>query len=582
MTRKIMLAIMTITSLALIAGLALVAGNLFVNYSSWFSQRLEDELVIASQGVEICGLQYLEALKSDDVVIKNYRFTWISDKGDVLFDTGSTISYNENHMDRPEIIEAYKAGKGEDTRYSSTLLEVTVYHAMKLANGSVLRVSESRATIMRVLLATMLPLLAFLLVLWFAAFFYAKRMSQKIVAPLNTLDLDNPLDNDVYPELSPLLKRIYTQRQKIDAQIVELKHRAAEFDQITGSMSEGLIVLSCDGKIVSMNKSAIEILDLDVQSIGHDFIEVYRNHDFGVAVNKALESGHEEVKLEHDGRIIRFSMSRMEAQGEVLGLVVLAFDVTQVMASENMRREFSANVSHELKTPLQGIMGSAELIEMGMAQGDDIKRFASNIRKEASRMVALIEDIMRLSQLDEGVSVPVENIDLFAVANTVKEELCTKAKEKNVFIDVVEVSGQEQNMCIIGVKPLIHEMLYNLVDNGIKYNKINGHVEVKISCKNCDFSNSFDKNHDRSVDNDFVTIEISDTGIGIPKEHLSRIFERFYRVDKSHSKASGGTGLGLSIVKHAVLYHGGTVAVESTVQKGSKFTITLPCKNTFA
>lgn len=641
MTRKIMLAIMAITSLALIVGLVVVTGNLFANYSSWFSERLEDELVIASQGVEICGLQYLEALNSDAVDIKNYRFTLISDKGDVLFDTGSTLSYNENHMDRPEIIQAYETGRGEDTRYSSTLLEVTVYHAMKLSNGSVLRVSESRASMTKVVLSTILPLLAFLLVLWFIAFFYAKKMSQKIVEPLNTLDLDNPLDNDVYPELSPLLRRIYMQRQEIDAQIIELKHKTAEFEQISSSMSEGLIVLSCDGKILSMNKSAIELLDLEVQSqvqnmplnvyyIGHDFIEVYRNRDFSIAVNKALESGHEKLRLEHNGRIIRFSISRMESQGETLGLVVLAFDITQSLVSENMRREFSANVSHELKTPLQGIMGSAELIEMGLANGDDIKRFASNIRKEASRMVNLIEDIMRLSQLDEGVSVPIEKVDIFAVANTVKEELCTKAKEKNVSIKVVmevvgaiepigkdvvlsvvqdtvmsgvqdamqsglqmviqhetaiqhdsqsgfQEEGNEQSIYIMGVKPLLHEMLYNLVDNGIKYNKIGGQVEIKISCKS---NNTFDVALvDSALVDYFVTIEVSDTGIGIPKEHLSRIFERFYRVDKSHSKASGGTGLGLSIVKHAVLYHGGTVTVESIVQKGSKFTVILPCKN---
>ncbi len=640
MTRKIMLAIMAITSLALIVGLVVVTGNLFANYSSWFSERLEDELVIASQGVEICGLQYLEALNSDAVDIGNYRFTLISDKGDVLFDTGSTLSYNENHIDRPEIIQAYETGRGEDTRYSSTLLEVTVYHAMKLSNGSVLRVSESRATMMRVVLSTILPLLAFLLVLWFITFFYAKKMSQKIVEPLNTLDLDNPLDNDVYPELSPLLRRIYMQRQEIDVQIIELKHKTAEFEQISSSMSEGLIVLSCDCKILSMNKSAIELLDLEVQSqvqniplnvyyIGHDFIEVYRSHDFSIAVNKALESGHEELRLEHNGRIIRFSISRMESQGETLGLVVLAFDITQSLASENTRREFSANVSHELKTPLQGIMGSAELIEMGLAQGDDTKRFASNIRKEASRMVNLIEDIMRLSQLDEGVSVPIEKVDIFAVANTVKEELCTKAKEKNVSIKVVmevvgaiepigkdvvlsvvqdtvmsgvqdamqsglqmviqhetaiqhdsqsgfQEEGNEQSIYIMGVKPLLHEMLYNLVDNGIKYNKIGGQVEIKISCKS---NNTFDVALvDSALADYFVTIEVSDTGIGIPKEHLSRIFERFYRVDKSHSKASGGTGLGLSIVKHAVLYHGGTVTVESIVQKGSKFTVILPCK----
>jgi len=564
MTHKIMVAIITVATVALLVGSALVVGSMFLNYSRILSERLEDELVIASQGVELLGLEFLEAIGSEDVDTKNYRFTWISDSGQVLFDNESNLAYEENHMNRPEIVQAYKYGKGSDTRYSSTLLEVTVYHAMRLSNGSVLRVSESRATMIKVVIIMLLPFMAVLVVLWCFSFFYARRMSQKIVEPLNSIDLDNPLDNDVYPELSPLLKRIYVQRQEIDKQLIALRHSADEFSQIARSMSEGLIVLDASGKVLTMNDAAIALFDLKKSYVGHNFLEVCRIHDFSFAVKKALELGHEEIRLSYEGRVIRFSMSRMESQGTVLGLVIIAFDITNYAEAEDMRREFSANVSHELKTPLQGIMGSAEIIEIGFAQGDDVKRFASNIRKEASRMVNLIEDIMRLSQLDEGSSLPFEDINLTVLALTVKEELIATANSKGVRIEFVEESlSSPPPVYMNGVYRLIHEMLYNLVDNGIKYNNAGGRVYVKVYSEKGS-----------------AVIEVLDTGIGIPQEHLSRIFERFYRVEKSHSKASGGTGLGLSIVKHVVLYHGGKISVESTVGEGSKFIVTLPRSKT--
>jgi len=563
MTRRIVFAIISVSTFALVLGFSLVVGHVYLSYAKWTSNQLEDDLALASNGVELAGLDYLRAIgRTGSLGADEYRFTWISSDGQVLFDNETNLAYSENHRDRPEFIQAAQTGRSSVTRYSSTLLETTTYYAAKLSDGSILRISASRESVLRVVLLAMLPLLVVLAIAWVFALSHAKYIALKIVKPLNSLDLDNPLDNDVYPEITPLLKRIYTQRQELDAQMLTLQQRADEFDQISRSMSEGLMVLDVNGSIVSINDAAMDMFDLDKSCVGHSFLEVYRTHDFSTAVKNALSSGHEELRLERNGRVVRFSMSRMMSAGTVLGLVILSFDITEKAAAEDMRREFSANVSHELKTPLQGIMGSAELIEAGMAKGDDAKRFASNIRKEASRMVNLVEDIMGLSQLDEGVSSAYEVVDVASVADDVHDELSDVAKAKDVSI---EVHSQSRSVEVMGVPRLIHEMLYNLVDNAIKYNVQGGRVDVSVS------------HQDSLGAGNSVVLEVSDTGIGIPKEHLPRVFERFYRVDKSHSRASGGTGLGLSIVKHVVMYHGGKVSVESKVGSGTKFTVVLPC-----
>lgn len=564
MTRRIVFAIISVSTFALVLGFSLVVGHVYLSYAKWTSNQLEDDLALASNGVELAGLDYLRAIgRTGSLGADEYRFTWISSDGQVLFDNETNLAYSENHRDRPEFIQAAQTGRSSVTRYSSTLLETTTYYAAKLSDGSILRISVSRESVLRVVLLAMLPLLVVLAIAWVFALSHAKYIALKIVKPLNSLDLDSPLDNDVYPEITPLLKRIYTQRQELDAQMLTLQQRADEFDQISRSMSEGLMVLDVNGSIVSINDAAMDMFDLDKSCVGHSFLEVYRAHDFSAAVRKSLESGHEELRLGRNGRVIRFSMSRMVSSGTVIGLVILAFDITERAEAEDMRREFSANVSHELKTPLQGIIGSAELIEMGMAQGDDVKRFASNIRKEASRMVNLIEDIIGLSQLDEGVSSAKESIDLSLVVQSVVDELSACADERGVSLEVRSAGASDCK--VLGVPRLIHEMLYNLVDNAIKYNVQGGRVDVSVS------------HQDSLGAGNSVVLEVSDTGIGIPKEHLPRVFERFYRVDKSHSRASGGTGLGLSIVKHVVMYHGGKVSVESKVGSGTKFTVVLPC-----
>ena len=554
MTKKIMHAIFLVASIILLLSFSIVAGILYKNYSQKQTLQIEDELNIAAKGVELSGLDYLAAIKNMES--ERYRLTWIAKDGTVLFDNTTDASQMENHANRTEFVEAVTTGYSQSVRYSDTQLEVTSYQAILLSDGSVLRISASRSSLVKIALDMILPLLLVFALSWLLSYVLAKRMSKKIVAPLNQLDLDNPLENDVYPELSPLLRRIYAQRKELDAQLLQLKRHADEFDQISRSMSEGLMVLDLDGKILSLNRAAMEMFKYDGNHVGRSFLELERNHEFSVAIENALANGHDEIRLERNGRVYRFSMSRITSDGQSIGLVVLAFDVTERANAESMRREFSANVSHELKTPLQGIIGSAELIESGMAKDQDAQRFASHIRTEAARMVNLIEDIIRLSQLDEGVELPFENTDIFCLATEVQSELSESASKKNI---TIEVNGSHVHANCVA--RLIHEMIYNLVDNGIKYNNVGGKVCVLVS----------------SSDSDSAKIVVKDNGIGIPPEHIDRIFERFYRVDKSHSKASGGTGLGLSIVKHAVMYHHGKISVDSQVDQGTTFTVELPC-----
>ncbi len=579
MTKKIMYAILTVATIVLLLSFILISGILYESYSKSQSLQLEDELNIAAEGVEVAGLEYLKAIVTTPATtttttttatqatkqatpatsVQHYRLTWIASDGTVIYDNTTEASQMENHCDRTEFIDALTTGKGESTRYSNTQLEVIVFHAKRLSDGSVLRIATSRSSIVRIAINMILPLLLVLALSWILSIFLAKRMSRKIVQPLNTLDLDNPLENDIYPELSPLLRRIYTQRKELDAQLLTLKRHSDEFDQISRSMSEGLMVLTLDGKIVSINRAALEMFNYDGSCVGRSFLELERNHEFSVAIENAITKGHDELRLERQGRVIRFSMSRIMSDDIAIGLVVLAFDITESANAESMRREFSANVSHELKTPLQGIIGSAELIESGMAKDENAIRFASHIHTEATRMVNLIEDIIRLSQLDEGLALPFEYTDIFNLALEIKAQLADNANKIGIQISVE--GHHVKAHCVVR---LIHEVIFNLVDNAIKYNVQNGKVLVSVS-------------EDNSSDSDdMVRITVKDTGIGIPPEHINRIFERFYRVDKSHSKASGGTGLGLSIVKHAVLYHHGNVSVESQVGKGTTFTVEIP------
>jgi two-component system phosphate regulon sensor histidine kinase PhoR len=375
----------------------------------------------------------------------------------------------------------------------------------------------------------------------------AGRMAKNIVEPLNKLDLEQPLKNEVYEEISPLLHRIHRQHNQIRAQVEEIKRKSNEFHQITDSLQEGLVLVDSFGTIISMNPAAKAIFHADDDCIGKDFLRIDRTSAMRSAMNDALDKGRGYAREKRNGRDYQFDFSRIVFNRVVVGTVILAFDITEQLNAEQMRREFSANVSHELKTPLQGIIGSAELLESGMVKPEDESRFVGHIKKESARLVSLIDDIIRLSQLDEGVELPKERVDLLELAADVKAILEKSAADKQV---TVQVSGA--GFSVEGVRRMLHEVVYNLCDNAIKYNVPGGTVTI------------------RAENNRLI---VSDTGIGIPAEHKDRIFERFYRVDKSHSKASGGTGLGLSIVKHAAAYHNAEISLESAPGEGTTITI---------
>ena len=552
MTRKIFLSIMAAAAVVLLCSVLIIMGCLYDYFGGVQERQLEDELALAQTGVECSGKTYLKALEGE-----SYRLTWIAPSGEVLFDSQADESSMENHAQREEVRQALETGEGQSSRYSSTLLEKTIYYAKKLTDGSILRISISRATAGVLVMGMLQPMLVVLAAALILALVLAKRISARIVAPLNRLDLEKPLENDTYEELSPLLTRINQQRRQIDAQMRTLQQKKDEFAQITASMNEGLVLMNEKGTVLSINPAARALFHAEPDCVGRDFLTVERSHEISCAIRRALEEGHAELRVERGGHEYQLDISRIESEGTVIGAVLLAFDVTEQAFAERNRREFTANVSHELKTPLQSIMGSAELIENGLVKQEDMPRFVGHIRTEAARLVTLIEDIIRLSQLDEGGELPFEPVDLKKLAEEASASLASAAAEKQV---TIRVHGDDRQ--ITTVRRLASEIIYNLCDNAVKYNREGGSVDVTI---------------DGTAHGAVVTVQ--DTGIGIPPEHQSRVFERFYRVDKSHSRQSGGTGLGLSIVKHAVQYLGGRIELESQPGKGTTMRVHFPDGN---
>ena len=549
MTKKIFQSILLVAGCVLLASLLIIMGFLYDYFGGVEENQLRDELSLAAAAVEDGGTDYLSQLTAD-----RCRLTWIAADGSVLYDTKTNAESLENHASRAEVSQALATGTGESTRYSSTLMEKTVYYAQRLDDGTVLRISISRATVGMIAVGMIQPLLIVLIVALILSGMLARRLSRRIVDPLNSLDLEHPLDNDAYEELSPLLKRIHRQHVEIQTQLRKLREKTDEFTQITGSMREGLVLLDEHGSILSINAAAQALFGADAQCVGRDFLTIERSHEISAAIQAAAADGHSEVRAERAGRVYQFDISRITSDGKFLGTVILAFDITEQEFAERNRREFTANVSHELKTPLQGIIGSAELIENGMVKPEDLPRFVGHIHAEAARLVTLIDDIIRLSQLDEGDAMPTEPVDLLAVSQEAAENLHDAAAARNV---TVSVTGQPA--VLPGVRRLIYEIVYNLCDNAIKYNRDGGRVDVTVA-----------------ADAGGSSITVADTGIGIAPEHQGRVFERFYRVDKSHSKASGGTGLGLSIVKHAVQYHHGRIELESTPGTGTTIRVVFP------
>ncbi len=546
MTSKIFKSILSVAIAVLMASLIIITGVLYRYFGNVQEAQLKDELSLAADATEQLGEQYLEGLDYD-----RYRLTWVGADGIVLFDSHADAAAMENHANREEIKEALVSGTGSSTRQSSTLTEQTIYEATRLEDGSVLRISVSRATALVLVLGMFQPIVIVLVIAIVLSAWLAQRMAKRVVEPLNKLDLDKPMENEAYEEISPLLHRIHAQHKEINFQMQTLKHKQDEFDQITGNMKEALVLLDSTGRILSINPAARALFGADTACIGEDFLTVERKQNMCLALEEAKAQGHSDFRDRKNGKEYQFDLSRIDSDGKNHGMVILAFDITEQVNAEKHRQEFTANVSHELKTPLQSIIGSAELMENGIVKNEDVPRFVGRIRKEATRLVTLIDDIIRLSQLDEGIDMPREDVSLLVLSEEVCETLSDAARMKNVSLEVCGDDG-----VINGVRRLLYEIVYNLCDNAIKYNKPGGSVKVTVSQK-------FDE----------ILLSVQDTGIGIPPEHQDKVFERFYRVDKSHSKQSGGTGLGLSIVKHAVQYHHGKIAVDSEAGKGTTISV---------
>lgn len=542
MTRKIFQSIFSVALVVLFASIGIATSFLYNYYNDSQVRRLKAELTLVADTVNEIGVEYFENFDS-----AMFRFTVVDADGTVLYDTQAEAGAMDNHAEREEIAEAFRNGTGSSVRNSSTLTEKTFYEAVLLENGDVLRVSVSQLTVGALILRMLPSIIAIILVAAAVGGILSHAMSRKVTRPLMQLDLEHPSENSTYEELSPILTKLHRQRKQIKTQTETLHRKSDEFEQVISSMNEGLVLLDEYGMVLSMNTAAKKIFAVKKDIKGSDFLLVDRTSKMSKAIWNALDGNRSEYTEERNGCEYQFNINSIVSDGKVLGAVILVFDITDRAFAERNRQEFTANVTHELKTPLQSIIGSAELLESGLVKPEDTTRFIGNIRKEATRLVSLINDIIRLSQLDENNEPATETVELTEIAKEVVEVLAESAAKKNVELTV---EGEPQT--IFGVRRYIYEIIYNLCDNAIRYNKDDGKAEIKIG-----------------KDGGHVFVAVKDTGIGIAPEHHSRIFERFYRVDKSHSKETGGTGLGLSIVKHAVQYHSGKVTLDSETGKGT-------------
>lgn len=551
MTKKIFHSILLVACTVLLACYLVILTSLNDYFTSLRKSQLKTQLSFASTAVEDEGIEYLKNLENGE-----YRLTLIDTDGTVLYDTNADAATMENHSDRREFQEAFLSGYGESHRYSRTLTEQTYYFAKKLSDDRVLRISTSQVTIVSLLLGMLQPLLVITFLAILLSVFLAKRASRNLVKPLNNLDLNDPLSNDVYEELSPLLRHMAQQNKQIALQMDELSRSQNEFNAITSNMSEGLIVLNKDGVVVSLNTAARKIFEAEEDSIGKDFLTIDRTPEISRAIKETLSGKKQELEYEKNGRNYDLCINQIVEKDEVIGVLLLAIDNTEKIQAEQNRREFTANVSHELKTPLQSIIGSADLIESGLVKPEDMPRFIGHIKTDAARLVSLVSDIIRLSQLDENTEMNWENVDALSVAKEALEMVGPIAESRNISLTI-----KGEPAPLTSVHKLLYDIIYNLCDNAVKYNKEGGFVKVDVKTAG-----------------DKVQVAVSDNGVGIAPADQSRVFERFYRVDKSHSRESGGTGLGLSIVKHAVAYLKGSIFLESTLGKGTTITVSFPAE----
>ena len=553
MTRKIFQSIIAVVISVLLLSLALITGVLYNHFETTMLDQLRTTAQFAEQGVEQEGMAYFDSLHA-----QNCRVTWIAADGTVKYDNRSNPKTMENHADRQEVREAMENDSGTSVRRSSTLSEHTMYYAKRLSDGTVLRLSMSQRSVLFLMGGMLSPLVFIFLAACLLAGVLSYRVSKKIVKPLSKIDLKHPEQVETYDELSPFLQRIAAQNREIDARMAEIRKQQQEFSMITENMSEGLFVVDRNYQILSYNKSAMQIFGMDPRQEHENLLAVNRSEGFRNAVDSALKGRHTQENLELNGRvyqIIANAVCQPDFAEEMVGAVILVLDVTEKEAQEQYRREFTANVSHELKTPLTSISGIAEIIRNGIVKPEDIPHFAGKIYDESQRLITLIGDIIKLSRLDENqVPMERETVDMLEMARDVVQQLSSVARKNGVTLVANGTHGQVQ-----GVRQVLGEMVYNLCENAVKYNRAGGRVWVDV----------------QQVA-DHVVLRVKDTGIGIPAAEQGRIFERFYRVDKSHSKAVGGTGLGLSIVKHGAALHHATISVSSEPEQGTEITLTFP------
>lgn len=553
MTRKIFQSIIAVVISVLLLSLALITGVLYNHFETAMLDQLRTTAQFAEQGVEREGMAYFDSLHA-----QNCRVTWIAADGTVKYDNRSDPKTMENHADRQEVREAMENDSGTSVRRSSTLSEHTMYYAKRLSDGTVLRLSMSQRSVLFLMGGMLSPLVFIFLAACLLAGVLSYRVSKKIVKPLSEIDLKHPEQVETYDELSPFLQRIAAQNREIDARMAEIRKQQQEFSMITENMSEGLFVVDRNYQILSYNKSAMQIFGMDPRQEHENLLAVNRSEGFRNAVDSALKGRHTQENLELNGRvyqIIANAVCQPDFAEDMVGAVILVLDVTEKEAQEQYRREFTANVSHELKTPLTSISGIAEIIRNGIVKPEDIPHFAGKIYDESQRLITLIGDIIKLSRLDENqVPMERETVDMLEMARDVVQQLSSVARKSGVTLVANGSHGQVQ-----GVRQVLGEMVYNLCENAVKYNRAGGRVWVDV----------------QQVA-DHVVLRVKDTGIGIPAAEQGRIFERFYRVDKSHSKAVGGTGLGLSIVKHGAALHHATISVSSEPEQGTEITLTFP------
>nr|WP_300658678.1 ATP-binding protein [uncultured Acetatifactor sp.] len=547
MTKRIFRSICLAALGVFLSSAVLFMGVVYDYFSGVQHDQLRMQTQLAAQGAANEGSRYFEGLE-----VEGFRITWIGAKGEVLYDSASDSAEMENHMERDEIREAFAGGSGESSRYSVTLLERAIYCAERLPDGTVLRLSMAQNTPLTLFLGILQPVCIVFAVAVLLSLFLAFRLSRAIVKPLNELDLDQPLMNQEYEEIVPLLKRMSQQQRQIRKQREELRRRQSEFETVTTGMAEGIVLLNGNKVILSINPAALRLFGTDRSCEGKYILSVNRSLQLQELLQKAGDGRHAEMVMELNGGTYQLAASPVFSEGLVSGVVLLMLDVTEKEKTEQLRREFTANVSHELKTPLHTISGSAELMAEGMVRNEDIPVFSRRIYAESQRMIRLVEDIIRLSHLDEGAGdMKWEEMDLHALAEENINVLMPEAKKRGIQVDLAG-----ETVWVRGIRQLVSGIFYNLIDNAIKYNHREGSVRVTVEAERAGAS-----------------VCVADTGIGIPAEHQERIFERFYRVDKSHSKEIGGTGLGLSIVKHAAKLHGAAIQVDSIVGEGTAIKI---------